>query len=259
MEKQLIFISCGQLTEAEKFTGVLLKTIVDGTSGFEAYFAETVQDLDALAQHVFEGIQNCSGAIVVLHKRGLVTNSDDVEYGNRSSVWINQEIAILAYRQYFESKRLPLLAFMDTGVKLEGAMTSLIANPTPLPPRSRLADDVRAWLEEAEFAGSSAEIFLAKWEELTESARGVVAVLCDEGGESVKEHIVYRWLIERFDLDSKTADNQLRAAKQQFMSTGLVQLVQNNHSGDELTLHPEWKHQLRRMARTEAVDSGNRV
>jgi hypothetical protein len=149
MAKKLIFISCGQLTETEKSVGVLLKAVVEGIPGFQAYLAETVHDLDGLAHNVLEGIQNCCGAIVVLQDRGLVTQSDGKEWGRRSSVWVNQEIAILAYRQFFESKSIPILAFMDSAVKLEGAMTSLIVNALALPASAALASTVRQWLEEA--------------------------------------------------------------------------------------------------------------
>src|SRR5437773_2014248 len=113
MGNKLIFVSCGQLTEAEKTLGVLMKAVVDGTPGFEAYFAETVQDLASLAHHVLNGIRQCAGAIVVLQDRGIVTYADGGEWGHRSSVWVNQEVAILAYRQFFEAKAIPILAFAD--------------------------------------------------------------------------------------------------------------------------------------------------
>lgn len=155
MPNKLIFISCGQLTEAERSVGVLLKAVIDGTPGFQAYFAETVHDLQALAANVLEGIQRCAGAIVVLQDRGVVTRSDGVEWGHRSSVWVNQEVAILAYRQSFESKKVPVLAFADPVVKLEGAMTSLIVNPQPLPSSTQLVSAVATWLAKSEFSDSS--------------------------------------------------------------------------------------------------------
>jgi len=122
-----IFVSCGQATEAEKTTGIILKSMVEAQPGISAYFAETVHDLEALAQHVLKGLQECAGAIIVMQDRGRVVHSDNTEWGHRSSVWVNQELAILAYRQFFESRQLPILAFMDPQVKLEGAMTTLIA------------------------------------------------------------------------------------------------------------------------------------
>ena len=61
MSYKRIFVSCGQATEAEKVTGILLKSVVDAELGFSAYFAETVHDLEALAQHVLKGLQECAG------------------------------------------------------------------------------------------------------------------------------------------------------------------------------------------------------
>jgi hypothetical protein len=247
MANRLIFISCGQLTEAEKSLGVLIKTVVDGTPGFQAYFAETVHDLDSLAHHVMEGIQKCAGAIVVLQDRGIVTHSDGTEWGHRSSVWVNQEVAILAYRQSFESKKLPVLAFVDPAVKLEGAMTSLIINPQPLPPAAQFASSVSAWLTEGEFAESSNEVFMPKWEQLTEPARKVVAVLFDEGGKNAKQSAVRQAFAKRFSTDANAADQALRDAKLQFNNTDLVKLIQNIHSGDELSVNPTWEFQLRKQ------------
>ncbi len=49
----------------------------------------------------------------------------------RSSVWTNQELALLAYRQFFERRTIPILAFKEQTVTLEGAMTAFIVNPKP--------------------------------------------------------------------------------------------------------------------------------
>lgn len=247
MANKLIFISCGQLTEAEKSIGVLLKAVVNGTPGFEAYFAETVHDLDSLAHHVLEGIQHCSGAIVILQDRGAVSYSDGTEWGHRSSVWVNQEVAILAYRQSFESKKIPILAFLDPAVKLEGAMTSLIVNPQALPPSAQLASIVSEWLAKSEFAESSNEVFLQKWGQLTEPARMVVAALFDEGGNNAKQSSVRQAVAKRFSLDANAASQALQNAKLQFIATDLIKLVQNTHSGDELSVNPTWEYLLRKQ------------
>jgi hypothetical protein len=206
-----------------------------------------VHDLAALAHHVFQGIQECAGAIVVLQDRGIVTHSDGAESGHRSSVWVNQEVAILAYRQFFESRKLPILAFIDPAVKLEGAMTSLIVNPQPLPASAQVAGAVSTWLAEAEFAESPTEVFLLKWEQLTEPARRVVAGLFDEGGKNAKESSVRQAVIRRFGIDKNAASEQLRDAKLQFIKTDIVKLIQNTHSGDELFVNPAWEFQLKRQ------------
>jgi hypothetical protein len=242
-----IFISCGQATEEEKTIGVLLKTAVDAEPGFQGYFAETVHDLDALSRHVLQGVQECAGAIVILQDRGLVVRGDGSEWGHRSSVWVNQEIAILAYRRFFESREIPILAFKDAKVKLEGAMTALIVNPQPLPPISQLPAVVKGWLATARFVGTNNDIFVSKWDQLTESARQVVAVLVEEGGKNVKESVIRQRLGSRFGIDNNLSDANLRDAKLQFMRTDLVKLISNIHSGDELSLTSTWEFALRRQ------------
>lgn len=247
MAKHLIFVSCGQLTDAEKTLGVLIKTVIDGTPGFEAYFAETVQDVEALGRHVLDGIRRCVGAVVVLQDRGTVMRSDGNEWGHRSSVWINQEVAILAYRQFFEAKKTPILAFAEPKVKLEGAMTTLIVNPRPLGPPQDVAGVVTSWLAEVQFGGASDAAFITKWSQLSDDARKVVAGLLEEGGYNVKETAVRHAAMRLFGMEREHASRAVRESKLQFMTTDLVKLIHNIHSGDELSMHSTWEFQLRRQ------------
>lgn len=259
MGKNLIFVSCGQFTEAEKTLGVLVKAVIDGTPGFEAYFAETVQDVEALGRHILDGLRRCAGAVVVLQDRGIVTQSDGIEWGHRSSVWINQEVAILAFRQFYETKKIPILAFADPKVKLEGAMTSLIVNPRPLTSPQDIANSVKAWLAETQFSAVSDEAFMAKWNELSESARMVVAGLLHEGGHYVNQQSVRRAVMGLFQIDVEPASQMLREARLQFQNTDLVKLIRNINTGEEMSVHPTWEIQLaRQTARWLAEQRQNR-
>jgi hypothetical protein len=83
MTKKLIFVSCGQLTEDERSLGTLIKAIIDATAGFEAYFAQTVQDFETLGWHVLDAVRRCAGAVLVLHDRGVVIAADGKEWGHR--------------------------------------------------------------------------------------------------------------------------------------------------------------------------------
>ena len=67
MSKRLIFVSCGQLTEDERGLGRRIRTEIDATEGFEAYFADNVQSLAALGDHILDALRHCSGAVVILH------------------------------------------------------------------------------------------------------------------------------------------------------------------------------------------------
>ncbi len=247
MAKKLIFVSCGQLTEDERTLGILIKAIIDATAGFEAYFAQAVQDFETLGRHVLDAVRRCAGAVVVLHDRGVVVAVDGKEWGHRSSVWVNQELAILAYRQFFESQKIPLLAFIDPKVKLEGAMTSLIVNPRPLGTAPEVATAVKAWLSSGEFTAGSDEVFARKWNQLTDEGRKVLAGLLEEGGYSVKETAVRHAVMRRFNMQSNPATEAVRKASLEFINTDLVKLIHNVHSGDELSVHPTWEFHLRRQ------------
>ena len=247
MSKKLIFVSCGQLTDGEKTLGTLLKSVIDETPGFEAYFAQTVHDLDALAKHVFDSLRRCAGAVVILQDRGVVLGTDGVKWGHRSSVWVNQEIAILAYRQFFEARKIPVISFADPEVRLEGAMTSLIINARPLRSAHDVASQVQAWLGEGRFSAPTEDAFLQKWAELTDNDRKILAALLEEGGHDVKETAIRRAAIRLFGMNPNQAAAALTDAKAKFMTNDLVKLIDNRHSGDELSVHPTWEFDLCRQ------------
>jgi hypothetical protein len=246
VSNRLIFVSCGQLTTEEKSLGLAVKSAIDATLGFEAYFAESVHDLEALGRNVFDALRRCSGAVVFLHERGTVVDALGSEWGHRSSVWVNQEIAILAYRQFLESQQLPVLVFKDERVKLEGAMTALIVNPLPIVEAPEVVKLVQSWLEGQSFSMGSEDVFLKQWAGLSDQSRKVVACLLDQGGDQVKEDAVRRALSDTFGVPTNEASTAVRNATLEFISTDLVKLIHNIYSGDELSVHPTWKFQLRR-------------
>jgi hypothetical protein len=246
MGEELIFVSCGQLTPEEKTLGILLKTAIDGTPGFRAYCAQAVHDLEGLTTNVFDALRRCAGAVILLHERGIVTSAAEQPLGHRSSAWINQEIAILAYRQHVEAKPIPILAFADTRVTLDGAMTNLIVNPRQLGDSHTIVAQVKGWLSEGHFTSASDDVFQEKWNQLPEGARMAVAKLVDYGGYHVKLAVIRHAMVRSFDLAPEAAQSALDEAKGWLVHTDLVKLVHNVHSGDELSVHPTWELHLRR-------------
>jgi hypothetical protein len=252
--KKLIFVSCGQWTDEEKQLGSAVKSLIDGTDDFEAYFAEMVHDLAALAHHIFEALHRCSGAISFLHGRGSVTGFRGENWGIRSSVWVNQEIAVLAFRKFLESTNLPILVFKDSDVKLEGAMTSFIANPLPLMNTNDTLSRIKEWLKSAQFAPCLTDEFELKWNRLSLNSKKVLNCLAYEGGQQVKEINIWRKMKQKYGFSGNAADDAVREATLQFIDTGLV-ICDHNYTGDEMTFHPTWKWYLARAART--VDQTN--
>ncbi len=247
MSENLIFVSCGQTTDDEKLPGLRIKQAIDNTPGFKAYFAETVHELEALGHHVFDGLLRCSGAVVVLHARGPLLDQSGGERGQRSSVWVNQEIAILAYRQFFEERRLPLLCFREPGVAFEGAMTAFIINPLTLGGSDEVLVALNKWLRGEEFGGVSTETFLYKWSTLDDVARTVVAALIEEGGLQVAGSALKATLRRVFGVSTKDAPDHVVKAAIQFQNAGLV-IESMNDQGRMFSLHPTWEPNLRREA-----------
>lgn len=249
MIEKLIFISCGQQTSKEKRLGTSVKKLIDSTSGYKAYFAEYVQNLDALAKNIFDNLRKCSGLISFLHERGRVSYPKNKEWGYRSSVWVNQEIAILAYRKQFEGIDIPILVFKDKKVRLEGAMTSLIVNPIAIASESEVLKQVNSWLNKCEFPLNSStndDRFLSKWKSLSSSSRTVIATLLDEGGNNVKESAIRTCLQEKYGFEKNKASQVIHKARREFINTDLVKWKRNKYSGDEMSINPTWKWHIYR-------------
>lgn len=249
MTDKLIFISCGQQTEEERKIGTSVKQLVDSKSGYKAYFAEYVQSLDALAKNIFDGLRICSGLISFMHERGFVKTNGTVEWGYRSSVWVNQEIAILAYRRQFEGIEIPILVFKDEKVRLEGAMTSLIVNPIIMKSESETLTQIDSWLISTEFpfrGPANDDRFNSKWVKLSPMSRKVIAALLDEGGINVKESSIKSCLREIYGVGKNEASKAVSDAKLEFINTDLIKLIHNIHSGDEMSINPTWEWHITR-------------
>jgi len=163
----------------------------------------------------------------------------------RSSVWVNQEVAILAYRQFAEARTVPILCFLEPGVSLEGAMTSLIVNPKSFESSDAIAVAVRKWLATASFHGVSNAAFVQKWNALDENARMVVASLIEEGGHAVAAAALASSMRRLFgDACADTANCVLRA-ELIFQNTGVVRGSHTDY-GKEFSLQATWESSLRR-------------
>jgi hypothetical protein len=248
MVDKLIFVSCGQQTDDEKKLGTAVKQLIDSKSGYKAYFAEYVQSLDGLSKNVFDGLRKCSGLISFLHERGFVKRGEE-SWGYRSSVWVNQEIAILAYRRQFEGVEIPILIFKDDKVRLEGAMTSLIVNPRPMKSESEILAEIDSWMNTTHFPSNASvgdDRFLSKWQKLSPVSIQVLSALIAEGGTNVKETAIRICLREKYGFNKNDASNAIMNAKLEFIKTDLVKLTHNIHSGDEMSVNANWVWHINR-------------
>jgi len=173
MDKPTIFISCGQYSDAEKRLGKHIAQMVKSLTGFEAFFAENVQDLNGLDTNILGALRDCVGFITVLHPRGDIKRPDD-RVITRASVWIEQEIAVATYIQRVERRDLPIIAFKHVSVGREGIRDLLHLNPIEFTDES----EVLAALPER----------LARWRALPSS--GIQVQLSSAKGRLQDGHVI---------------------------------------------------------------------
>jgi len=149
MATRRIFISCGQETDEELQLGEDIKALVE-KHGVEGFLAQTVHSADELNSAVFGAIQKCIGFCAVLHRRGEISYGDYAPT-QRSSVWIQQEIALLMYRRFLEDRTIPIRVFSQKGILLEGVMKYSIANPIEFEKKEEVLEGVSEWLTGPEF------------------------------------------------------------------------------------------------------------
>ena len=139
----LIFLACGQLTDEEKAVGLKVKQILGDEYGLNVFFAESVNDLESLNSHIFRNLSNCTGFIALLHKRN---NSE-----NNTSVWINQEVAIIAYLRSIGSDIPSLVMYQDGAKTQQGLIKYTIANPPVFISESDAILQIREWVKTQKF------------------------------------------------------------------------------------------------------------
>jgi hypothetical protein len=129
MAKPLVFISCGQYTSKEKQLGADICALVNELRpDVEPYFAEYQSSADGLSAHILNALNRSAGFICIMHNRGTIQTPGGKEI-KRGSVWVEQEIAIVAFMKHVLGRQIPTLFFKESGVGREGIRTVLLLNP----------------------------------------------------------------------------------------------------------------------------------
>jgi hypothetical protein len=139
----VVFISCGQVTERERNLGKAVAELVRELTPYEPYFAENKSSLEALTRNVLEALNNSVGLIAIMHPRGAVTFNGNPPC-TRASVWIEQEIAIAAFMVQVLGRPLCVAAYIHKDIAREGMRMELQLNPVSF----RRDDEVLAHLRQ---------------------------------------------------------------------------------------------------------------
>jgi len=150
--RPLVFISCGQYTEKERQLGRDLATKVNQLTSYEGYFAENQNSLIGLSNHIFHALDKCAAFVAVMHHRGEVETLGGNKH-SRGSVWIEQEIGIAAFLTATRKRDIPVVFYVQKGIKREGVREQLKLNPIEFSEESQVLVDFEARLRRGEFQG----------------------------------------------------------------------------------------------------------
>lgn len=129
-ERPIVFISCGQSTDAERELGKEIAKLVEDATGCCAYFAENQRSLDGVTDHILKKLKSAVAFVAVMHPRGNVSNPHTGGNWVRGSVWVEQEIAIAAFMSQALEMRIEVIAYIHKSIKREGLQDKLLLNPT---------------------------------------------------------------------------------------------------------------------------------
>src|ERR1700678_1794845 len=161
----IVFVSCGQYTEAERCVGRRIARLVEEYTGCGGYFADNQQSLDGLSNNILRALNRDSGIVVVMHKRGVVESASGERF-YRGSVWVEQEIAMAAFLQSLD-RRILVAAYIEDGIKREGLRDLLQLNPVSFTHDEEILKDFEEKVRSGAFSPSPEAEFL------TQVARGV--------------------------------------------------------------------------------------
>jgi hypothetical protein len=145
-----VFISCGQFHPNEKALGKKIETLVNTLTGCKGYFAENQSSVQALSDHVFRALDRCAGLVAVMHHRGTVQTLAGATHV-RGSVWVEQEIAVAAFIAATRQAEIPVVLYVQEGIKREGVRDFLILNTVEFKNDSEVLADFEARIKDGRF------------------------------------------------------------------------------------------------------------
>lgn len=146
-EKPIVFISCGQDTLQERQLGRdICSLIADLRPDANAYFAQNQSTVEGLNSNIFGYLHRSAALICVMHGRGEITLPEGRSL-IRSSVWIEQEIAIAAFIYNVLKRPIPILFYKQANVATEGIRAAVLVNSLiDFTHDSQVLDDLRSRL-----------------------------------------------------------------------------------------------------------------
>lgn len=250
MPNRRIFVSCGQETQQEISLGREIIKVIDDNKGMKGFFAQDIHSAADLNSSVFAAVKACDGFFAVMHKRGGVTYRDYAVI-HRSSVWIQQEIAIIAYRSFLQGRDVPVCVYQEKGILLEGIMKTSIVNPITFQENKEVLAGLSKWLtgpafEEHPVLERRESLFRKRIQSLTNDDWFLLELITAHTsgpGEAVIYHNAYNDFYDFFKqkgMNNDQIDPIFNQSRNNLISLGLIIQEKNDQRGSIFTIATQW-------------------
>lgn len=125
-ERPIIFVSCSQAPQDLEL-GKTIAQIITGETPALGYFAQNETTFEAVTTEILGKLAHCRGFVGIMHHRGEVTSLKSPPF-QRASVWVEQEIAIAAYRDQILKQPIPVQLYIQNGIREEGLRNKVVLN-----------------------------------------------------------------------------------------------------------------------------------
>jgi len=203
--KALVFVGCGQTTPEERALGKAIFEIVQEDGRYEPYFAENQSSLDGVTQNILARLVEAEAFVAILHPRGDVaipSLTSPTAHFTRASVWIEQEIAILATLAQMYRKQVRFQLYARKGVAREGLRLFVMSNPVEFESEAEVVEHFRLVLPTWNLQVTQRAVGAAEDELLAHAAdSGEVQILAtDQAGrfvvralECLRTTVILQW------------------------------------------------------------------
>ena len=242
MANKRILVSCGQEPDKEIRLGRDIINVIGNHKGMGGFFSQHVHSPADLNSAVFGALKTCDGFFAVMHKRGGITYRN-YPVTHRSSVWIQQEIAIIAYRSFLQGCHVPIRLYQEKGILLEGLMNTSIVNPILFERDEEVLEGVSKWLtgpdfEEHPVLARRESLFRRRTQDLTEHhwlILELIAAHTPEPGADADYHEVnkdFREIIREQGEGDQALDDRFHTARAALVEKGLIAQI-TDHAGEK--------------------------
>ncbi|HEX4013126.1 MAG TPA: hypothetical protein VHX17_04445 [Candidatus Cybelea sp.] len=115
--------------------------ITDDTPAI-GYFAQNEATFEAVTRRILGSLARCRGFVAIMHRRGEVKSPEGPPV-QRASVWVEQEIAIAAYREQILKEVIPVQIYIQSGIAREGLRDKILINHEPFDSNDQVIEHFR--------------------------------------------------------------------------------------------------------------------